>query len=79
MSTNNKLADSTERRITLLNKFEKEGGFKDVHAFEFEGVIFLGEKIDSLKMYSDANESRSFYVWLHDTHTILNPLNNKKP
>lgn len=67
-----------ERRFELLQKFEQEGGFKNVNAFEFEGVIFLGERIDSLKIYSDANESRSFYVWLHDTHTILHPLKNKK-
>jgi hypothetical protein len=39
--------------------------------FEFDGVIFLGEYIDSLKKYSDTNESRPFYIWLHDTHTIF--------
>lgn len=49
-----------------------------ISAFEFEGVIFEGYLPEAIKEYVMKNESRPFYVWLHDTHAILNRSNNKK-
>ena len=51
---------------------------KDVDCFTFDGVIFLGEKVEVIKRYIKLRPSKSFYVWCHDNLTILNPSNNKK-
>jgi hypothetical protein len=65
--------DKQYKKVLELMRLSKE-----VCAFEFDGVIFKGYLPDSVKRYVESKESRSFYVWLHDTHVILSPSNNAK-
>lgn len=68
-----------ETKHTLVDKLtELLSLTKDVECFEFEGVIFKGYRPDSIKRYLELNPSKSFYVWLHDTHVILLPGGNVK-
>lgn len=46
---------------------------KKVEAFEFDGILFLGETTEVVKRYVKLSPSKKFFIWLQDNVTMLTP------
>jgi len=44
---------------------------KSVNCFEYNGYIFLGEKVEVIKRYLHLKPSKKFFIWLQDNVEII--------
>ncbi len=45
---------------------------KEVHCFEFEGLLILGCRVEIIKKYFKEKPSSKFRTWLIDNNLVLN-------